>query len=117
MRPRSAVEDLLDATLQLRQHRRTAQHAIVKLNEGVPGEGNAMVDLRGLPGPGAADERAAVAERLRAMDFERPDTPFEAYVAKLSQRGGIVAERIGGSELRSPSVQLRVIPGGKVELL
>ena len=36
---------------------------------------------------------------------------------KLAQRGGIVEEVIAGAELRSPSVQLRVIPGGAVELL
>jgi hypothetical protein len=112
-----SVDDLLDATVQLREQRPTAQFAIVKLNEGVSGEGNAMVDLRELPAPGSADERATVAERLAAMAFESPDTPFDAYVAKLAQRGGIVEERIVGTELRSPSVQLRVIPSGKVELL
>jgi hypothetical protein len=51
------------------------------------------------------------------MQFEQPDTPFDAYMAKLAERGGIVEERIHGDELRSPSVQLRVIPGGKVELM
>jgi hypothetical protein len=35
----------------------------------------------------------------------------------LEKRGGVVEERIGGDELRSPSVQLRVTPLGKVELL
>jgi hypothetical protein len=51
------------------------------------------------------------------MQFERPDMPLEGYLAKFSQRGGIVEERIAGVELRSPSVQLRVTPGGEVELL
>jgi PGM1 C-terminal domain len=111
------IDDVLDATLQLRGLRPSAESVIVKLNEGVSGEGNAMVDLRGLPSPGAADERAAVSDRLRAMSFELPDTPFDGYAAKLAERGGIVEELIAGTELRSPSVQLRVIPGGKVELL
>ena len=44
------------------------------------------------------------------MQFEAPDTPFDAYLAKLAERGGIVEERITGVELRSPSVQLRVTP-------
>lgn len=111
------LDDLVDATLHLRRQRPGIQHAIVKLNEGVSGEGNAMVDLRGLPSPEAAEEQSAVTERLRSMAFELPGTPFEAYVAKLAQRGGVVEELIAGNELRSPSVQLRVIPGGKVELL
>jgi len=111
------MDDVLGATLELRAQRPTADSVIVKLNEGVSGEGNAMVDLRGLPTPGATDERAEVDKRLRAMSFERPDTPFDGYAAKLAERGGIVEELISGEELRSPSVQLRVIPGGKVELL
>jgi hypothetical protein len=110
-------DDLLDATVQLRAQRPTVLSVIVKLNEGVSGEGNAMVDLQELPAPGAAEERVAVAERLRAMSFEGPDIPFDGYTAKLAQRGGVVEELISGTELRSPSVQLRVIPGGKVELL
>jgi PGM1 C-terminal domain len=110
-------DELLDATMRLRAQRPTMQSVIVKLNEGVSGEGNAMVDLRGLPAPGAAEERAGVGERLRSMSFEGPDTPFDGYAAKLAERGGIVEELISGTELRSPSVQLRVIPGGKVELL
>ena len=43
--------------------------------------------------------------------------PYDAYMAKLAERGGIVEELISGVELRSPSVQLRVTPLGEVELL
>ena len=40
--------------------------ALVKLNEGVSGEGNALVDLGGLPAPGSAEERGRAApEGLR----------------------------------------------------
>jgi hypothetical protein len=90
---------------------------IVKLNEGVSGEGNALVDLRNLPQPGDPTESEAVAGRLMQMQLESPETPFSAYVAKFEERGGVVEERISGDELRSPSVQLRVVPGGEVELL
>ncbi len=51
------------------------------------------------------------------MAFESPDVPYDAYVAKLEERGGIVEELITGVELRSPSVQLRVTPTGAIELL
>ena len=112
-----SVDDLVDGTEELHRQRPTMQYAIVKLNEGVSGEGNATVDLRGLPEPGSAQERPTIRQRLREMAFEDPSTPYDAYIAKLSQRGGIVEERIVGTDLRSPSVQLRVIPGGKVELL
>ena len=42
---------------------------------------------------------------------------FDTYFAKLAERGGIVEERIVGSDFRSPSAQLRVTPLGKVEAL
>jgi hypothetical protein len=111
------VDEVIDATLRLRAARPSVTTVIVKLNEGVSGAGNAIVDLGGLPAPESPDERDELARRLRAMRFEKPETPFDGYVDKLAERGGIVEERIAGVELRSPSVQLRVLPTGEVELL
>jgi hypothetical protein len=117
------VEDLHDvpalavAVAAMRARRPSLSQVIVKLNEGVSGEGNALVDLAGLAACGSADERAEILERLRDMQFEDPRTPYDAYVQKLAERGGIVEERISGAEFRSPSVQLRVTPMGEVELL
>jgi hypothetical protein len=112
-----SLGDVLDAVVRLRAARPTVSSVIVKLNEGVAGEGNAVVDLSGLPAPGSPAERDEVDQRLRSMSFEQPGTPLAAYLAKLAERGGIVEERISGVELRSPSVQLRVTPNGNVELL
>ena len=110
-------DEVVDALARLRAASVGVGEALVKLNEGVSGGGNALVDLRGLPPPGSAGELSELRERVRAMQFELPDMPFDGYVAKLAERGGIVEERITGVELRSPSVQLRVTPLGDVELL
>lgn len=111
------LQEMANAIVGMRADRPGLSSVIVKLNEGVSGEGNALVRLDGLPAPGSADERDAVLERVTTLELESPTTPREAYVAKLEQNGGIVEERIGGTEIRSPSVQLRVLPGGRVELL
>ncbi len=100
----------------MRAERPVIEQVLLKLNEGVSGEGNARVDLRDLPVPGSAEEAAAIEARLRDMSFETTTT-FDQYVAKLEERGGVVEERITGEEFRSPSVQLRVTPLGRVELL
>ena len=55
--------------------------------------------------------------RLAHMELEDRSVPFDAYVAKFAEGGGIVEERITGQEVQSPSVQLRVLPSGEVELL
>jgi hypothetical protein len=51
------------------------------------------------------------------MELESSTTPLDVYLAKFEQGAGIVEERIVGEEIESPSVQLRVLPGGAVELL
>lgn len=111
------LDDLADAVVGMRAERPSMGSVIVKLNEGVSGAGNAVVRLGGLPRPGSSDERAEVMKRLLDMELESPDTPFDVYVAKFEEGAGIVEERITGEEIRSPSVQLRVLPGGDVELL
>ncbi|MBD0293015.1 MAG: hypothetical protein ICV70_05525 [Jiangellaceae bacterium] len=112
-----SLADVRDAVVSMRARRPSISTVIVKLNEGVSGGGNALVDLTGLPEPGSADEPEQVTDRLRSMRFELAGMPFDGYVAKLAERGGIVEELISGTELRSPSVQLRILPSGEVELL
>jgi hypothetical protein len=106
----AAIGDLMAERPGLRQ-------VIVKHNEGVSGTGNAVVDLDGIAALPEPERGAAIAGRVREMRLESPDTSFEKYVAVLESDGGIVEERIVGEELVSPSVQLRALPGGTVELL
>jgi hypothetical protein len=101
----------------MRAGRPDMARAVVKLNEGVSGKGNALVDLRGLPAPGAADERAELRRRVEGMALEHQGMALDAYLARFAADGGIVEEHVAGEEVRSPSVQLRVTPVGEVELL
>ena len=112
-----SIEAVTDAIVKMRERKGALRSVIVKLNEGVSGDGNAGVDLTDLPAPGAAGEGRAIAERLRSMRFEAEELTYDTYVARLAQRGGIVEERIVGQDFKSPSVQLRVTPLGDVELL
>jgi hypothetical protein len=110
-------DELADAIIGLRRQKPSIAKVVVKLNEGVSGAGNANVDLKGLPSPGDARERAAVADRIRAMQFESSRMDYSKYVAKLAEHGGIVEELISGRAFTSPSAQLRVTPLGDVEAL
>lgn len=113
----NSVSDVVEAIQRIRAKKPGVEKVIVKLNEGVSGEGNAVVDLQQLSSPGYPDEGQAIESRLHEMRFELKDANYEEYFAKLKQRGGVVEELIFGEELRSPSVQLRVTPVGELQLL
>jgi hypothetical protein len=113
----SSANEVMQAITQMRAQKPGLRQVLIKLNEGVSGEGNALVNLEGMPAPGSSGEHDALAERLRQMQFELKGTQYETYIAKLNERGGVVEERIMGTDFRSPSVQLRNTPLGKVEIL
>jgi hypothetical protein len=103
---RSAAE-LADALMAMRQARPGLKAAVVKLDDAVYGEGNLVIVLRDLPPPGTAEEAAAIDVRLRSLP--------SSYLEKLGE-GGVVEELIAG-EIRSPSVQMRILPGGQPVVL
>src|SRR5438477_976827 len=110
-----SIDEVVSALVEMHAQRPSIAQAIVKLNEGVSGEGNATVDLSNLSAPA----NAAIAERVGMMRFEHSKVSFDDYATKFRARGGVVEERVGvgAKEVRSPSVQLRITPLGKVELL
>ena len=107
--------DLAAAIVEMRSRKPSIAKVVVKLNEGVSGEGNAHLDLDGLPATDVSVD--AVADRLQALRFESSEMSSDTYFATLAERGGIVEERIVGGDFRSPSAQLRVTPLGRVEAL
>jgi hypothetical protein len=112
-----SFEEVTDAIVRMLQERPSISEVIVKLNEGVSGAGNALVDLRGTAETSGSDRHSLVAQRVRSMQLELANTPTTVYEAKFEENGGIVEERIVGEDLRSPSVQLRIRPDRSVELL
>ena len=110
-------DEVVEAIIEMRAKKPSIKQVLVKLNEGVSGEGNALVDLVGLPRSGDPNERTGLEDQLRAMHFELKGITYDSYMKKLEERKGIVEERITGEEFRSPSVQLRITPLGSVELL
>jgi hypothetical protein len=98
-------DELIDAVRELVAARPEVETLVLKLEEGVAGFGNALLDVRGLSeqNPSAAESRLA--------DLEGD------YLDQFAAQGGVVEELIQAEELRSPSVQMRATPLGAVELL
>jgi hypothetical protein len=110
------LSDVAEAMTELRRRGPQLRRAVVKLEEGFSGEGNAIFDFQDAP-----DGRGLTAwvhnnlrERLR---FESTSMSFETYAAKFEELGGIVESWIEGENKRTPSVQMRVNALGELETI
>src|SRR4051794_5047327 len=102
---RSVAE--LDAAIEgLRARRPDAQAAVMKLNDGFSGQGHAIVELDGFSSLASA-----------AITFIAEEESWPSYSAKVESGGAVVEELVRVPGLVSPSVQLRISPGGAVEVV
>jgi hypothetical protein len=114
----AGVEDVRDeadvraALGELTRSRPGIRRAVIKLDEGFSGEGNAVYTYpAGSPGPSALEEG------IRDLAYAVPTETRASYFEKLGRTGGIVEEFLEGSGLASPSAQLRINPRGQVILV
>jgi pheganomycin biosynthesis PGM1-like protein len=112
-----SLDDLLIALEQMRELKPDLTRAVVKLNDAVSGEGNAIVDLATLPAPGSAGAAALLEQQVRSMTFELSSMTLARFFDSLAKNGGVVEECIRGTGLCSPSVQMRITPLGEIEVL
>jgi pheganomycin biosynthesis PGM1-like protein/ATP-grasp domain-containing protein len=103
------TSDIVDALAELKRREPMMRRAVIKLNDGFSGEGNATFCYDAAPA--GASLTSWIAEHLptRAR-FVAPSENWEQYAAKFAGMGGIVEAFLDGDETRSPSVQCRVDP-------
>ncbi len=107
------ADEIADALVELKARRPGIKRAVVKLNEGFSGEGNAVFAYEGSPEESGL--RPWVRGRLPHLAFEAKGMTWELFCKKLAQMGGVVEEFIEGEVKRSPSAQFRVDPLGQLE--
>src|SRR5262249_28564617 len=68
-----SIEDVIDAISRLRAEKPSVRQAMIKLNEGVAGMGNAIVNLDALPAAASPTEREELRARVEtiALEYER----------------------------------------------
>ena len=96
--------DIESALIDIRAHRPDLRRAVIKLNEGFSGEGNAIFEFP------RETSRATIREALRRLVFSDRLQTCDAFLEKFERGGGVVEELIEAAEVRSPSVQLRINP-------
>ena len=104
--------DIAEAIAELKGRNPDLRRAVIKLNEGFSGEGNAI--FRFDEAPSAEVTKKWVADRLADVTFCAGDMSWELYESKIGEMGCIVEAYIEGAHKRSPSVQYRIDPSGRL---
>ena len=111
----TGADDVARAVAELKAMKPRLCKAVVKINEGFSGEGNAVFDLTEAPEGPALVPWART--RLPHLAFEARGMTWDLYQEKLKAMGGIVEEFVPGDVKQSPSVQFRVNPAGRLEAI
>lgn len=105
--------DAAEALADLKQRHPDMRRAVVKMEEGASGEGNALYTFPA--GPVSADRvQLGLNRQLRPED-----TSLDAhgFASRFDTTGGIVEAWVEGEGKRSPSMQGRIDPLGRVEAI
>ena len=111
------LDDLVTALVELRSTDATVGRAIVKLNESFGAGGNLLFDYAGAPTSGNGMETWIRRHFWERIEFATPPDTWESYAEKLVHMGGVVEQFLGGAQVRSPSVQVRLGPAGEASVL
>ncbi|RUT05580.1 hypothetical protein DSM106972_035870 [Dulcicalothrix desertica PCC 7102] len=116
------VSELAEVAAQLWERQPTLQRMVVKLNEGISGEGNALLDLRPIshmapPNETHSSRVAAIKENFLLLRFQASQESWDNFSGRIAELGAIVEAFVEGEIKRSPSVQGRITPTGEVEIL
>jgi hypothetical protein len=115
----STPEDMATALAAVKKHDPAAKRAVVKLNEGFSGEGNAVFKYNDLD-PDLSERELAqrILERLPAdLKYEAPYEDWEGFSTKFREMQGIVEAFVEGEIKHSPSAQCRVNAIGEPQVI
>ena len=101
------LEDIEHAIEAIRARSPHADAVVIKLNNGFSGQGNAIVELDGRSAPLPSS----------TTTFCASEETWPSYEAKIGAEGAIVEELVRDEPMVSPSVQLRITPGGESEVV
>ncbi|MGH3145689.1 MAG: peptide ligase PGM1-related protein, partial [Rubrobacter sp.] len=108
--------DIAEAVEELKRRDPGLRRAVIKLNEGFSGEGNAVFSYEGAP-EGGSLARWVRDELPRRTRFEAKGETWERFCHKFEEMQGIVECWVEGEEVRSPSVQCRINPAGEAAIV
>lgn len=99
--------DVERAIRRLHRRRPAARAAVVKLNYGFSGQGNAIIQLSDVESPLDSSKTS----------FCASEESWPSFIGKIEAEGAIVEEVAQGEVVLSPSVQVSIAPDGSVEVI
>ena len=109
--------DIAAALNQLKKNNPALQMAVVKMNDGFSGEGNAVFYYKELEAGSENSERIILKKLPQYLKIVAADVTYEQYMQKFKTLGGIAEEFINGENKQSPSVQCRINPIGDADII
>jgi hypothetical protein len=107
-------QDIVDALAALKTDNPALRKAVIKMDDGFSGEGNALFSFHEAP---TSNVHSWIASSIHTMRCVADDINYEQFIEKFTKMHGIVEEFVEGKIKTSPSVQCRVNPLGKVDVL
>ncbi len=109
-------EDIINAISDLKLNDPSLKKAVVKMNDGFSGEGNAVFSYEGIEEQ--SEWRSWIAAQLSSrLKIVAGDLSYHEFMYKFQSMGGIVEAFVEGDVKTSPSVQCRINPLGDCKVI
>jgi hypothetical protein len=102
-------DEVIEALAQLKRRNPLLQKAVIKLNDGFSGEGNAVYEYEAV-GDDSLTQQQISASLSHGLRIVASDLTESLFFEKLAAMGGVVEAYIEGAVKTSPSVQYRITP-------
>jgi hypothetical protein len=115
----STPQEIAECLAEVKHYAPDARRAVVKLNEGFSGEGNALFYYEDLSATSSIKELSTkILDRLpQGLRYEAPLEHWDSFSEKYQEMGGIVEQFIEGEIKESPSAQCRVNAIGEPQVI
>ena len=108
-------QDVIQALAALKRRNPDLQKAVIKIDEGFSGEGNAIFSFQQSPVNSSLE--SWIRSSIHTLRCVADDLKYEQFMEKFAEMKGIVEVFLDGPIKTSPSVQCRVNPLGRVDVL
>ena len=110
-------QDIIQSLVQLKKENPFLKKAVIKMNDGFSGEGNAVFYYNEITAEDKNILQHVTSQLQNHLKIVAQKISYRQFLEKFMSMGGIVEEFIEGELTASPSVQCRINPMGMVEII